>query len=417
MDRFVVRPGPPLDGTVRIAGAKNSVLKLLAATILAEGQHVLRNAPAIADVESMCELLVSMGLEVHRSEDQDLVLRRPPEITPEAPYELVERMRASVVVLGPLLAAVGRARVPMPGGDDFGSRPVDDHLGGLAQLGASFELHHGVIEARADQLLGTRLLLEVPSHTATDTLLMAAVRAKGITVIENAAREPEVADLAAFLTRMGARIVGAGTSTIEVEGVEELSPVEHEVIPDRVESATFLAAVGLAGGEITLEGARPDHMDMLMLKLGEMGVRTSPTGTGIWASAPGRLRSTDVSTLPYPGIATDYKPLLVAMLSVADGVGIVTENLYGANRFRYVNELVRMGADVRIQGHHAVIRGVERLSGAPVRAPDLRAGAALVLAGLAAEGETVVADASHVARGYDDLAGKLASLGADVELR
>ncbi|MDQ3569072.1 MAG: UDP-N-acetylglucosamine 1-carboxyvinyltransferase, partial [Actinomycetota bacterium] len=210
---------------------------------------------------------------------------------------------------------------------------------------------------------------------------------------------------------------GAGTSTIEVEGVEELSPVEHEVIPDRVESATFLAAVGLAGGEVTLEGARPDHMDMLMLKLGEMGVRTSPTGTGIWASAPGRLRSTDVSTLPYPGIATDYKPLLVAMLSVADGVGIVTENLYGANRFRYVNELVRMGADVRIQGHHAVIRGVERLSGAPVRAPDLRAGAALVLAGLAAEGETVVADASHVARGYDDLAGKLASLGADVELR
>jgi len=413
--RFVVRPGPPLQGTVRVSGAKNSVLKLLAATLLAEGEHVLRNVPAIADVTTMCDLLASMGVEVERR-PHELVVRCPADIVPEAPYELVERMRASVVVLGPLLAAAGRARVPMPGGDDFGSRPVDDHLGGLAQLGASFELHHGVIDGRADRLLGTRVLLEVPSHTATDTLLMAAVRAKGVTTIENAAREPEVADLAAFLTRMGARIIGAGTSTIEIEGVDELSPVEHEVIPDRVEAATFLAAVGIAGGEVTLEGARPDHMDMLMQKLGEMGVRTSPTGTGIWASAPQRMRSTDVSTLPYPGIATDYKPVLVAMLSVADGVGIVTENLYGANRFRYVNELVRMGADVRVQGHHAVIRGVERLSGAPVRAPDLRAGAALVLAGMVAEGETVVSDASHVERGYDDLAGKLSALGAAIEL-
>jgi UDP-N-acetylglucosamine 1-carboxyvinyltransferase len=413
--RFVVLPGPELQGTVRVSGAKNSVLKLMAGTLLAEGEHVLRNVPAIADVETMCALLAAMGLEVTRG-PHELVVRRPADIVPEAPYELVERMRASVVVLGPLLAATGRARVPMPGGDDFGSRPVDDHLGGLAQLGASFELHHGVIDGRADQLLGSRVLLEVPSHTATDTLLMAAVRAKGVTVIENAAREPEVADLAAFLTRMGARIVGAGTSTIEIEGVEELSPVEHEVIPDRVEAATFLAALGLAGGEVTLEGARPDHMDMLMLKLGEMGVRTSPTGTGIWASAPRRMRSVDVSTLPYPGIATDYKPLLVAMLCVADGVGIVTENLYGANRFRYVNELVRMGADIRIQGHHAVIRGVERLSGAPVRAPDLRAGAALLLAGLVAEGETVVSDAAHVERGYDDLAGKLSGLGAHIEL-
>jgi len=398
-----------------VSGAKNSVLKLLAATLLAEGEHVLRNVPAIADVTTMCDLLASMGVEVERR-PHELVVRCPADIVPEAPYELVERMRASVVVLGPLLAAAGRARVPMPGGDDFGSRPVDDHLGGLAQLGASFELHHGVIDGRADRLLGTRVLLEVPSHTATDTLLMAAVRAKGVTTIENAAREPEVADLAAFLTRMGARIVGAGTSTIEIEGVDDLSPVEHEVIPDRVEAATFLAAVGIAGGEVTLEGARPDHMDMLMQKLGEMGVRTSPTGTGIWASAPQRMRSTDVSTLPYPGIATDYKPVLVAMLSVADGVGIVTENLYGANRFRYVNELVRMGADVRVQGHHAVIRGVERLSGAPVRAPDLRAGAALVLAGMVAEGETVVSDASHVERGYDDLAGKLSALGAAIEL-
>ncbi|MGH9178565.1 MAG: UDP-N-acetylglucosamine 1-carboxyvinyltransferase [Acidimicrobiales bacterium] len=413
MDRYLVRPGPPLSGTVRASGAKNSVLKLLAATLLAEGHHVLRNVPRIADVETMCDLLVSMGVDVRR-DGQSLHVRRPAEILPEAPYELVERMRASIVVLGPLLASCGRARVSMPGGDDFGSRPVDDHLTGLEVLGASFELAHGIIEGRCGDLIGNRILLEVPSHTATDTLLMAAVRAKGTTVIENAAREPEVADLASLLNRMGARISGAGTSTVVVEGVDELQAVDHEVIPDRVEVATFLAAVAVAGGEITIEGARPEHMDMLLLKLGEMGLRTSPTSEGMWAAAPRRLRSADVSTLPYPGIATDYKPLLMSVLSVADGVGIVTENLYGANRFAYVNELVRMGADIRIQGHHAVVRGVEQLSAAPVKAKDLRAGAGLVVAGLAADGETVVADGYHIDRGYDDLAGKLRSLGADV---
>ena len=409
----MVRPGPPLSGSVRISGAKNSVLKLLGATLLAEGTHILHNVPRIADVETMCDLLVSMGVDVNREGDT-LHVRRPAEIVPEAPYELVERMRASIVVLGPLLGRVGSARVSLPGGDDFGTRPVDDHLSGLEALGATFELAHGVIDGRAGRLLGNRILLEVPSHTATDTLLMAAVLAKGTTVIENAAREPEVADLAAFLNRMGAQVVGAGSSTITVEGVDERTPVEHDVIPDRVEAATFLAALGIAGGEITLAGARPDHMDMLIAKLGDMDMRISPTIDGLWASAPGRLRSVDVSTLPYPGVATDYMPLLVAMLSVADGVGIVTENLYGANRFTYVAELVRMGADVRVQGHHAVVRGVERLSAAPVKAPDLRAGAALVLAALGAEGETVVTDGYHLERGYEQLAVKLAGLGADV---
>lgn len=409
----MVRPGPPLSGSVRVSGAKNSVLKLLGATLLAEGTHTLRNVPRIADVETMCDLLVSMGVGVERQGDT-LQVHRPAEIVPEAPYELVERMRASIVVLGPLLARVGSARVSLPGGDDFGTRPVDDHLSGLERLGATFELAHGVIDGRADRLLGTRVMLEVPSHTATDTLLMAAVLAKGTTVIENAAREPEVADLAAFLNRMGAQVVGAGSSTIVVEGVDELTPVQHEVIPDRVEAATFLAAVAIAGGEITIAGARPDHMDMLIAKLGEMGMRISPTIGGLWASAPGRPRAADVSTLPYPGVATDYMPLLVAILAVADGVGIVTENLYGANRFAYVAELCRMGADVRVQGHHAVVRGVERLSAAPVKAPDLRAGAALVLAGLAGDGETVVSDAFHLERGYEDLAAKLASLGADI---
>ncbi|HVL92787.1 MAG TPA: UDP-N-acetylglucosamine 1-carboxyvinyltransferase [Acidimicrobiales bacterium] len=416
MERFVVRPGPPLSGRVRVAGAKNSVLKLLAATLLAEGVHMLDNAPRIGDVDTMCDLLGAMNVDVTREGDR-LIVRRPAEISPEAPYELVERMRASIAVLGPLLAREGRASVAMPGGDDFGTRPVDDHLCGLEALGARFELKHGVIEGRCDRLLGNRILLEVPSHTATDTILMAAVLAKGTTVIDNAAREPEVADLAAFLNRMGARVTGAGTSTIEVEGVDSLVPVEHEVVADRVEAATFLAAVGIAGGEVTLEGARPEHMDMLVRKLGEMGMRISPTAEGLWAFAPGRLSSIDVSTLPYPGVATDYKPLLVAMLSVADGVGIVTENLFGANRFGYVAELVRMGADIRIQGHHAVVRGQARLSGAPVKAPDLRAGAALVLAGLGADGETVVSGAGHILRGYEDLAGKLTSLGADISYR
>ena len=408
-----MRPGPPLSGSVRVSGAKNSVLKLLAATLLAEGDHVLHNVPHIADVETMCDLVCSMGVDVTRH-DETLHVRRPATVDPEAPYELVERMRASIVVLGPLLASEKRALVSLPGGDDLGSRPIDMHLRGLEALGATFDLAHGNIEARADQLIGTRVLLEFPSVGATENLLMAAVRAKGTTVIENAAREPEIADLAAFLRRMGARIEGAGTSTIEIEGVEELSAAEHVVIPDRIEAATFLAAVGVAGGEITLDGARSDHMDMLLLKLGDMGMRISSTSTGLWAAAPQRLHSVDVSTLPYPGVATDYKPFLVTLLAVADGVGIVTENLY-QERFRYVAELVRMGADIRIQGHHAVVRGVPRLSGAPVKAPDIRAGAALVLAGLAADGETVVADASHVERGYDDLAGKLRRLGADVQ--
>jgi UDP-N-acetylglucosamine 1-carboxyvinyltransferase len=416
MDRFVVRPGGPLSGTVRVGGAKNSVLKLLAATVLAEGDFVLHNVPRIADVEIMCDLLMSMGVDTHRADDGSLTIHRSSDLVPEAPYELVERMRASIVVLGPLLARFGRARVSMPGGDNFGVRSIDFHLRGLEQMGAEFDIVHGNIEARvSDRLLGTRIVLEMPSHTATDTLLMAAVLAKGTTIIENAAREPEVADLAAFLNRMGARVSGAGTSTIEVEGVDALTAVEHTVIPDRIEAATWVAAVGIAGGEVTIEGARADHMDMIIQKMADMGVRVSPSSTGLWASFSGRLRGVDVATLPYPGIATDYKPLLVAMLALADGVSIVTENIFRDNRFAYVSELVRMGADIRTEGHHAVIRGVPRLSGAPVRAHDVRAGVAVLLAGLAADGQTEVTDAFHVDRGYEDFAGKLRSLGGDIE--
>lgn len=416
MDCFVVRSGSELHGSVAVQGAKNSALKLMAATLLAEGEYVLRNVPRIADVELMAELLRSMGLSVGWAADGALLIRRPDSSScvPEAPYELVERMRASIVVLGPLLGRFGRAKVAMPGGDDFGSRPIDFHLAGLAQMGAEFEVSHGVIEARADVLSGTRVVLEFPSVGATENILLGAVLAKGTTVIDNAAREPEIADLAAFLNRMGAVVEGAGTSTLTVDGVAELSAVEHTVIPDRVEAATFLAAVGMAGGEITIDGARPDHMDMLIHKLNEMGLRISATPNGLWASRTSRPVSVDVSTLPYPGVATDYKPLLVALLSVADGVGIVTENIYGANRYTYVAELQRMGADISLADHHAVVRGVARLSGAPVKAHDVRAGAALIVAGLGAEGETVVADAHHIDRGYEDIAAKLRTLGVDI---
>jgi len=417
--RIIIHPSGPLAGSVPIGGAKNSVLKLMAATTLAEGEYVLRNVPRITDVECMADLLRSMGMAVAwASAEADptasLHITCPADITPEAPYELVERMRASIVVLGPLLARFGRARVAMPGGDDFGPRPIDMHQKALEDLGATFEFAHGYIEARADQLIGTRILLEFPSVGATENALMAAVLAKGTTVIDNAAREPEIADLAAFLNRMGATVLGAGSSTITIEGVESLASVEHTVVPDRIEAATFLAACGVAGGEITLTGARPDHMDMFIQKLGEMGMRISPSSDGLWAMASKRLTAVDVSTLPYPGLATDYKPLIVALLATADGVGIVTENLFHG-RFRYIDELARMGADVRTEGHHAVVRGRPMLSGAPVRAWDIRAGAALVVAALKAEGQTVVADAEHVDRGYERFVEKLQAIGAHVE--
>jgi len=392
----------------------------MVACLLAEGRHVLSGVPRIVDVEIMSELLSAIGARVERLGSGDLVIDTPPHLVAEAPYELVEKLRASIVVLGPLLTRCGSARVSLPGGDDFGNRPVDIHLNALAAMGASFETVHGYIQgtvrngsASPGRLVGSRVVFEYPSHTATDNVLMAAVLAKGTTVIENAAREPEVVDLADFLNHMGARVRGAGTSRVEIEGVDELSPTTHRVVSDRVVAATFLAAVGLAGGDVVVEDARSDHMDMLLRKLSAMGLEVTQIPEGLRATATGRLHSVDIATLPYPGVATDYKPFLVTMLSVADGVGIVTENLF-SGRFRYVDELRRMGADVRTEGHHAVVRGVERLSGAPVRATDLRAGAALVLAGLVAEGDTVVSAASHVDRGYEDLAGKLRFLGADV---
>ena len=418
-ERILARRSGPLHGEVSVPGAKNSVLKLMAATLLADGHYELSNVPGIADVGTMGELLAAMGVSsrIDPSRPDVLLMENTGAITPEAPYELVERIRASIVVLGPLLARCGVARVSMPGGDDFGKRPIDMHLKGLEALGATFELRRGYIEARTDGLHGADITLDFPSVGATENIVMAAVLAKGPTVIDNAAREPEIADLCTFLNSMGAVIEGMGSPTLYVHGVPQtdLRPVHHAVVPDRVQAATYMAAVAACQGEVLVRGARAEHMEMYLRRLREMGVQSTPQNEGVLVYSDGRrLRSLDVQTLPYPGFATDYKPLVVTLLTVADGVGIVTENLY-PGRFRYVEELQRLGADIRTDGHHAVVRGVSSLEGAPVRAPDIRAGAALVVAGLMAAGETVISDIHHVDRGYDDLVGRLASLGADIE--
>jgi UDP-N-acetylglucosamine 1-carboxyvinyltransferase len=414
VSRLLVRPCGPLSGELTVSGAKNSALKLMAACVLAEGRYVLRNVPRISDVDDMCALLEAMGMSTRWREDGALEVIRAAEVRPEAPYELVERMRASSAVLGPLLASMGRASVAMPGGDDFGSRPIDMHLQGLEALGAEFTLNHGVIEGRADSLVGTDVVLDYPSVGATENLLMAGVLAKGRTTVNNAAREPEIADLAAFLNRMGGRILGAGSPVITIDGVDELRAVEHVVIPDRIEVATILCAVGVAGGEVTLRHVRADHVDLLVEKLGRTGLRISPDADGLWAMASGRPRPVDLATLPYPGLATDYLPMLVALLSYAGGTSYATENVF-SGRFRYVGELARMGARIRVDGHHMVIDGVERLSGAPVKAVDIRAGAALVVAALGADGETVITDAHHIDRGYERFVERMCSVGADVE--
>ncbi|MGH9044191.1 MAG: UDP-N-acetylglucosamine 1-carboxyvinyltransferase [Acidimicrobiales bacterium] len=420
MDRLVIRPNGPLHGRVRVQGAKNSALKLMAACLLAEGRHELRNVPRIVDVEIMSEMLRAVGASVDR-EGPTLFIEVPAVegLVPVAPYELVDKMRASIVVLGPLLARCGEARISMPGGDDFGSRPINFHIDGLAQMGTRFVTRHGFIEGSVGpdpahrRLVGTKVVLEYPSHTTTDNLMMAAALASGTTVIENAAREPEVCDLAGYLNEMGARVRGSGTSRLEITGVDALESGTHSVVPDRVVAGTLAAATAIAGGEVELVEARADHMEMYTTKLRSMGVEIEAREGSIWVGADGSLESADVATLPYPGVATDYKPMVVTMLAVAQGVAIVTENLF-EGRFRYVDELRRMGADIRTEGHHAVVRGVKRLSGAQVRSPDIRGGAALVLAGLVAEGETVLTDAHHLDRGYEDLAGMLSSLGGDV---
>ena len=416
--QIVVRRSSLLSGEVQVPGAKNSVLKLMAATLLAEGEYRLTNVPDIADVATMCELLTALGMSTQRVSAHKLVVVNSGGITPIAPFELVDRIRASINLLGPLLGKYGHVDIAMPGGDDFGSRPINLHVAGLEAMGAVFDLNRDGVKATATHLHGAEITLTFPSVGATENILMAAVLADGVTVINNAAREPEIGDLCSMLNKMGAKIAGVGTGKMTITGVtpDELHSVDHEVINDRVQAATYIAAVAVAGGDVFVRGARAEHMEMLLNRYAEMGVSITPHADGLRVVASERLRAIDFSTLPYPGIATDYKPLLVGMLSVASGTGIATENLY-PGRFRYVDELQKLGADIRIDGHHAVIRGVEQLVGASVNAPDIRAGAALVVAGLVASGETVINDIHHIDRGYDDLVGKLVALGALVTRR
>jgi UDP-N-acetylglucosamine 1-carboxyvinyltransferase len=416
--QIVVQRSSMLHGEVQVPGAKNSVLKLMAATLLAEGEFRLTNVPDIADVTTMCELLETLGMSTQRLDAHELLLTNTGNITPIAPFELVDRIRASINLLGPLLGKYGHVDIAMPGGDDFGSRPIDLHVAGLEAMGAIFDLTRDGVKATATHLHGAQITLKFPSVGATENILMAAVLADGVTVIDNAAREPEIGDLCNMLNEMGANIAGVGTAKLTITGVapSALHAVTHEVIHDRVQAATYIAAVAVTGGDVFVRGARAEHMEMLLNRYAEMGVSITPQSDGLRVVATDRLRSIDFATLPYPGIATDYKPLLVGMLSIASGTGIATENLY-PGRFRYVDELQKLGADIHIDGHHAVIRGVEQLVGATVNAPDIRAGAALVVAGLVASGETVINDIHHIDRGYDDLVGKLAALGALVTRR
>ncbi|MSV68037.1 MAG: UDP-N-acetylglucosamine 1-carboxyvinyltransferase [Actinobacteria bacterium] len=414
MSQVRIRPGDPLSGTLRVPGAsKNSGCKQLAAALLARGTTTVTNAPTVADLEVMLDVLTAIGVKVERINADTLSIDTTAHLNPEAPYELVSLMRASINVLGPLLARCGEARVAMPGGDNIGQRKLDMHFRGLEAMGATLQVSHGFIEASCKKLIGARITLDFPSVGATENLISAAVTADGVTVIENAAREPEIRDLAAFLNQMGARIEGAGTSTIEITGVDELSSVNTELCGDRIDAGTFLMACGVAGGDITLEGIRFDQLEMVIVKLRQMGMEITVTDSGLRAQADKRLKSVDVATLPFPGFATDFMPMTVALLSVADGTSIVSENIFDS-RFSFIDELNRMGSDIRTEDRHAVVRGVERLSGAPVRAFDVRAGAALAIAGLRAEGETIVHDWHHVDRGYVDLPGRLASIGADV---
>jgi len=410
---YVIEGGRPLRGEVTCSGAKNSALKLLAASLLAPGTHTLRRVPDIADVAWFCDVVRHLGAVVERDEAGALEVTVPERLGMEAPYELVSRMRASTAVLGPLLAREGRARVALPGGCNLGHRGMDLHFRGLEQLGAKINVAHGYIEAASDGLRGAVVNFDFPSVGATENLLLAGVLASGRTIIENAAREPEIEDLAAFLNRMGARISGAGESVVEIEGVERLSPASFETMPDRIEAATFLFAAGATRGDVTVRDCVPDHLGIVLAKLESLGATLDVGEDSIRIRMDARPKATDVSTLPYPGFVTDMQPLVVAMLATADGLSIVTENVFDA-RFVYVDELLRMGADIQIEGHYAVVRGVERLTGAPVRAADLRAGAALVVAGLAAHGRTIVEDIIHIDRGHERLEDKLAALGADI---
>ena len=412
-DRFRIVGGASLKGEVSVTGAKNSVLKLMAASLLAVGKTTIRNVPDIADVEIMSDLLTRLGCTVAHV-GSVVTVEVPAAPQHRADYDLVRKMRASINVLGPLVARIGLAEVALPGGDAIGSRGLDFHIKGLESLGAKAHVEHGYVIAEAPNgLTGATIDLDFPSVGATENLMTAAVLAKGVTTIDNAAREPDLVDLGEFLISMGAKIEGLGSPTIKITGVLELHPTDHTTVTDRIIAGTWAFAAAMTQGDITIHGARADHMEVMLEKLAHAGAIITSTQDGIRVQMNQRPRATDVATLPYPGFATDLLPFIIAMNAIADGHSMVTENVF-ESRFMFVNELMRLGAQVTVDGHHASIDGITQLSGAPVEATDIRAGAGLVLAALVSEGETTVDGAFHIDRGYPNFAEDLRALGADV---
>ncbi|MGB9822108.1 MULTISPECIES: UDP-N-acetylglucosamine 1-carboxyvinyltransferase [Thermodesulfovibrio] len=413
MDKLLIFGGMPLKGTVTISGAKNAALPIMASTLLAQGVHNLKKIPRLKDVLTMTELIKTMGGTVEFNEICKIDTTGINKF--EASYDLVKTMRASILVLGPLVARFGRAKVSLPGGCAIGARPVNLHLAGLEKMGAKISLEEGYIIAKASRLKGAKIYFDIPTVTGTENLMMAATLAKGITVLENAAKEPEIVDLANYLILMGAKIQGAGTSIIQIEGVNELKPPhEYEIIPDRIETGTFIAIAGACGADITLKGCRIDHIDAIMVKMKDAGVSFKQTKDGLRVIGPKRAQAVDVKTMPYPGFPTDMQAQFMAMMTIANGTSIIKETIF-ENRFMHVAELRRMGADITVEGNTATVRGVKKLKGAPVMATDLRASASLVIAGLIAEGETIIDRIYHLDRGYEELDKKLIQLGAEIK--
>ncbi|HHY81809.1 MAG TPA: UDP-N-acetylglucosamine 1-carboxyvinyltransferase [Clostridiales bacterium] len=413
MASFLVSKSGPLKGKVTINGAKNSVLPIMAASLLSDKCSILEDIPNLEDVNVMCELLEHFGSRLDFKGRQLKIDNG--NIQPAlAPYDLVRKMRASFLVMGPILSRFGRVKISLPGGCAIGTRPIDLHLKGFAAMGADITLGHGYIEAKADRLQGNRIYLDFPSVGATENIIMAAALADGLTILENAAEEPEIIDLANYINSMGGHIRGAGTDTIKIEGVKELNGCTHTIIPDRIEAGTFMVAAAISGGDITLCNVIEDHLRPVIAKLKEAGVKIETVEEGMRVYVNGPLHSLDLKTLPYPGFPTDMQAQMMALMCTIPGISMITETVF-ENRFMHVSELKRLGAKIKIEGRSAIIEGVERLQGAEVRATDLRAGAALVLAGLFADGTTEVTDVHHIDRGYEDMESKLRSLGANVK--
>ena len=412
MEKIAIDGGVSLKGEVSISGAKNAALPIMAASILSSGENIISNTPRLRDITTMGNLLTKLGINF-QAEHNRIFLRTHGINSIEAPYELVKTMRASVLVLGPLLARMGEARVSLPGGCAIGARGINLHLMGLKKMGADIILSEGYIEAKVKKLKGAPVYFDIPTVTGTENLMMAAVLADGETIIENAACEPEVVDLANALISMGADIQGAGTNIIKIRGVNKLKPLDYHIIPDRIEAGTFLAAAGITRGKIKIKGCNSEHMDAVIIKLGEAGLKITKEKDGLIAEGSERLASIDVKTMPYPGFPTDMQAQFMALMSLSDGTSFVTENIF-ENRFMHVAELRRMGADIKVEGAAATVRGVKSLKGAPVMATDLRASASLIIAGLAAEGTTVVDRVYHLDRGYEKIEEKLKPLGARI---